>query len=104
MFRKNKLLILIPALLLIPLLTGMIPIRLANKLAHGGTCTQSQDKHGCGLKNCSPQSFISQNHFDGVTGHSTPLGQGLLYFQKALPVGAESVYSHISFTSIPLRC
>jgi hypothetical protein len=104
MFCKNKLLILLPTLLLIPLLAGMIPLKLANKLVHGGTCTQSQDKHGCGYKNCSAYSLISQNHLDGVTGHSTPLDQGLSYLQKALPIGPESFYSHISFTSIPLRC
>ncbi len=104
MFCKEKLLILIPTLLLIPLLLGMIPLKLANKLAHGGTCTQCQDKNACGHKNCSAHSLISQNHFEGVTGHSTPLDQGLLYLQKALPIGSESIYSNISFTSIPLRC
>ena len=104
MFYKKKLLILIPTLLLIPLLAGMIPFKLANKLAHSGTCTQCQEKHECGLKNCSTHSPISQNYFDGVTGHSTPLDQGLSYFQKDLPIGSESFYSNISFTSIPLRC
>jgi hypothetical protein len=104
MFRRKRFFILIPTLLLIPLLVGMIPLKLANKLAHGGTCTQCQEKHGCGHKNCSAHSLISQNHFDGVTDHSTSPDQGLSYLQEALPIGSESFHSHISFTSIPLRC
>jgi hypothetical protein len=104
MFRKKRLLILIPTLLLIPLLAGMIPLRLANKLAHGGTCTQCQDKHSSGQKNCPAHSLISQNHFDGVTDPSASPDQGLSYLQKALPIGSESFHLHIGFTSIPLRC
>jgi hypothetical protein len=104
MFRKKGLFILIPTLLLIPLLVGMIPLKLANKLAHGGTCTQCQDKYGGGHKNCSAHSLISQNHFDGATDHSALPDQGLSYLQKALPVGSESFHSPIGFTSIPLRC
>ena len=104
MFRRKKLLILIPTLLLIPLLVGMIPLKLANKLAHGGPYAQCQDKQGCGHKNCSAHSLISQNHFDGVTDHSTSPDQGLSYLQKALLIGSESFHSHISITPIPLRC
>ena len=104
MFRRKRLFILIPALFLIPLLAGMIPLKLANKLAHGGPYTQCQDNHGCGHKNCSAHSLISHNHFDGVTDHSTSPDQGLSYLQKALHVGSESFNSHIDFTSIPLRC
>ncbi|HBB16774.1 MAG: hypothetical protein A3J94_05735 [Syntrophus sp. RIFOXYC2_FULL_54_9] len=104
MFHRKKLLILIPTLLLIPLLVGMIPLKLVNKLAQGGPYAQCQDKQGCGHKNCSAHSLISQNHLDGVTDHSTSPDQDLSYLQKALPVGSESFYSHIGFTSIPLRC
>ena len=95
MFRRKRLFILIPTLLLIPLLVGMIPLKLANKLAHGGPYTQCQDKQGCGHKNCSAHSLISQNHFDGVTVHSTSPDQGLSYFQKALLAGPESFHSDI---------
>ena len=45
MFRRKKLLILIPTLLLIPLLLGMIPINMAHKLAQGGAFAQGS--HGC---------------------------------------------------------
>jgi hypothetical protein len=104
MLLRKKLFILIPALLLIPLLVGMIPLKLAYKLAHGGPYTQCQEKHVCGHKNCSAHSLISQNHFDGVTDHSTSPDQDLSYLQKALPIGSESFHSRIGFTSIPLRC
>ena len=104
MFRRNKLFILIPVLLLIPLLVGMIPLKLVNKLSHGGPYAQCQDKNGCGHKNCSAHSLISQNHFDGVTDQSTSPDQGLSYLQKALPFGLESFHSHIGFTPTPLRC
>jgi hypothetical protein len=104
MFRRKRPLILIPTLLLIPLLVGMIPLKLAHKLAHKGTCTQCQDKNGCGLKNCFTHSLISQNHFEGVTDHSTSPNQVLFYVQHALPVGPESLQSGIFLTSTPLRC
>lgn len=104
MFCRKRLFILIPALLLIPLLVGMIPLKLANKLAHGGPFTQCQDNHGCGHKNCPAHSLISQNHFDGATVHSTAPDQGLSYLQKAFFAGPESSHSHIGFTSTPLRC
>ena len=35
MFRRNRWFILIPTLLLIPLLVGMVPMKLANKMARG---------------------------------------------------------------------
>jgi hypothetical protein len=104
MFYRKKLLILIPVLLLIPLLVGMIPLKLVNKLAHGGPYAQCQDKQGCGHKNCFAHSLISQNHFDGLTGYSTAPDQGLSYLEKLTFAGPESFYSHIGFTSIPLRC
>ena len=104
MFRKNRLFILIPTLLLIPLLVGMIPLKLVNKLAHGGPYAQCQDKQGCGQKNCSAHSLISQNHFDGATVHSTVLDQGLTSFQKALCAVPESIHPNIHSVSTPLRC
>jgi len=104
MFQRKKLFILIPTLLLIPLLVGMIPLKLTNKLTQGGPYKQCQDKNGCGHKNCSAHSLISQNHFDGITVHSTAPDQGLSYLGKLSFTGPESFHSHISFTSIPLRC
>lgn len=102
MFRRKRLFILIPALLLIPLLVGMIPFKLAHKLAQGGAFAQGSQ--GCSCKNCPAHSLISQNHFDGVTVHSTAPDQGLSYLEKLSFAGPESLHSHIGFTPIPLRC
>jgi len=105
MFRRKRWFILIPTLLLLPLLVGMVPMKLANKMARGGTCAHSEGKQGCdGHKNCSAHSLISQNHFDGVTVPSTAPDQGLSYLEKLSFAGPESFHSHIGFTSIPLRC
>jgi|GEM_PF-834364 len=104
MFRKNRLFILIPTLLLIPLLVGMIPMKLANKMAHGGTCTQSEGKQGCGgHKNCSSHSLISQNHFDAAIVSTTSQDQGLGYCQEAFCAVPESIHSHVQTLFIPLR-
>ena len=44
MFRRKKLFILIPTLLLIPLLLGMVPINMAHKLAQGGDVHARQSR------------------------------------------------------------
>lgn len=104
MFSRKRLFTLIPALLLIPLLVGMIPLKLANKLAHEGPYTKCQDRQGCDHKNCPAHSLISQNRFDGITVDSTTPDQEPSYLQKAFLIGPESFHSNISLTSIPLRC
>jgi hypothetical protein len=105
MFRRKRWFILIPTLLLVPLLVGMIPMKLANKMANGGTCAHSEGKQGCGgHKNCSAQSLISQNHFDADTINASSPDQGLPYSQEALFAVPESVQPDIMTLSIPLRC
>ena len=42
MLGRHKLLILIPAILLIPILFGMIPLNMAHKLASGGPFTHGK--------------------------------------------------------------
>lgn len=105
MFRRKRWLILIPTLLLVPLLVGMAPMKLANKMARGGTCAHSEGKQGCGgQKNCSAHSLISQNHFDAEAVNSSSPDQGLYYCQEALCAVPESVHCTIQTLSIPLRC
>lgn len=105
MFQRKKLFILIPALLLIPLLVGMIPLKLASKMAHGGACAHSESKQGCGgHKNCSAHSLISQNHFEAEAVNSASLDQGLSYCHEALCAVPESVHPDVQTLSIPLRC
>ena len=105
MLHRKKLLILIPALLLIPILLGTIPLKMAHKLAKGRPFTQnSQD---CSCNNCPAHSLISHthNHFDAVAVNSPPTDEALLYSQGALYAMPESIFSNIHFSSsIPLRC
>jgi len=102
MFQKKKLFILIPALFLIPILLGMIPLNMAHKLAHGGAFAQGSQ--GCNCKNCPARSLISHNHFDAALVNETSPDQGLTYFQKALCAVPESIHPNIHSVSIPLRC
>lgn len=101
MFRKKRLFILIPALLLIPLLVGMIPLNMAHKLAQGGAFMPGS-QGSC--KNCPAHSLISHNHFDAALVNGTSPDQGLAYFQKALCAVPESIHPNSHSVSIPLRC
>jgi hypothetical protein len=98
MFRRKRWFILIPTLLLVPLLVGMVPMKLANKMARGGTCTHSEGKH------CSAHSLISQSHFDVEAVNSASPDQGLCYCHEAICAVPESIHPEIQTISIPLRC
>ena len=105
MFHRNRWLILIPTLLLVPLLVGMAPMKLANKMARGGTCAPTEGKQGCGgHKNCTAHSLISQHSFDAEAVNSSSQDQGLSYGREALCVVPGSVHSNVQFLSTPLRC
>ena len=104
MFRRKRLFILIPTLLLIPLLMGMIPLNMAHKMAQKGPFTQSHSKQGCDGRICTAHSLISHSHFDDITVTSTASNQGLPFFQEALCAVPESIHSTIHSTFIPLRC
>jgi hypothetical protein len=105
MFHRKRWFILIPTLLIVPLLVGMVPMKLANKMAHGGTCTHSEGKQGCGgHKNCAAHSLISQNHFDAEAVHSASPDRELFYCRETLCGVSESVHLSIQTLSIPLRC
>ena len=102
MVRRKRLLTLIPALLLIPILLGMIPLKMAHKLAQGGPFSQSSQ--GCNCNNCPAHSLISHNHFDAVAIDSTSPNQGLPYSQEILYAAPEFFHSQNHFNFIPLRC
>ena len=103
MFHRQRLLILIPALLLIPLLVGVVPLKLVNKLAHGGACKQFQGTQGS-PRNCHAHSLICQNHYDAIVNNSAPSEQGLPSCKEAFGVCPEPVYHSVHSASIPLRC
>lgn len=102
MLRRKKILILIPAILLIPMLLGMTPFNKAHKLANGGPFTHG--KQECSNNQCPFQCLIS--HDDPPVGilNSTPLDQELLHSQGVRIAFAASSHPNIYFNSIPLRC
>jgi len=105
MFRRKRWFILIPTLLLVPLLVGMAPMKLANKMARGGTCAHAEGKQACGgHKNCSAHSLISQNHFDAEAVNSSSPDQGLFHCREALCAIPGSADSNVQSLPIPLRC
>lgn len=103
MFHRQRLLIVIPTLLLVPLLVGMVPLKLINKLAHGGTCMQCQATQA-GQRSCPAHSLISQNHLDTATADAASPDQRLSACQEALCAVSESVHIHARTSSHPLRC
>ena len=101
MLSRNKLLILVPALFLIPILLGMTPLNMAHRLASGGTaahCKQIINNH------CLFNSLVSHNDSTIVHLDSIPLGQGLT---PILDIGLfkhDSFHSNAPGHSVPLRC
>lgn len=103
MFRRQRLLIIIPTLLLIPLLVGMVPLKLVNRLAHDGTCAHCQGAQA-GQRNCPAHSLISQNQFDATTVDSLSPYRGPSPCREALGAVSESSCLKSHGISIPLRC
>jgi hypothetical protein len=102
MCRRRRWFILIPTLLLIPLLVGMVPLKLVNKLTHG-TCMQCQGTQAS-QRNCPAHSLISQNHVDVTAVNSASPDQELSSGQATLDAVAEFGYSNIHSAYVPLRC
>ena len=101
MLGRHKLLFLIAAIILIPILLGMTPLNMAHRLASGGPtahCKQILNNH------CLFNSLISHNdstivHLDSISlvQESTPtLDIGLF--------DLEFIHSNTTTHSVPLRC
>ena len=105
MFHRKRWFILMPTLLLIPLLVGMVPMKLANKVARGGACAHSEGKQGCGgQKYCSAHSLISKNHSDAGTINPSSMDREFSYCQEALWTVSEPGSPGIQAHFVPLRC
>ncbi len=97
---RHKLLILIPAILLIPILIGMTPLNLFNRLS--GQCPFSQGKQIQRASSCLFNSIASQYDLNAVILDSTLLEQeSTLSFHIRVD---HSTHSNISLISVPLRC
>ena len=102
MFRRHKLLILIPVLVLIPILLGMMPLNMAHKLSNGGPFTHGKQVR---LSNhCLFHSVTSHHDPTVVTLNSAPIDQEATpasYFHVS---DSKSIHSMVSSDSLPLRC
>ena len=102
MLGRHKLLLLIPAILLIPILLGMIPLNMAHNLASGGPfthCKQAQWSNQCPF-----HSIASHNDLAHISLDSTPLLQGLPSTQESQISSLDLIQSNIFFNLVSLRC
>ena len=102
MLGRHKLLILIPTILLIPILLGMTPVNMAHKLASGGPLTHG--KQICLNNHCPFHSLISHDDPTIVNLGSTSLDQESTPTFGIVVLDPDSIYSNVTFNSIPLRC
>jgi hypothetical protein len=102
MLGRHKLLILIPAILLIPILLGMTPLNMAHKLASGGPFTHG--KQICLSNYCPFHSLISHDDPTIVNLSSTLLDQESTPTFGIVVLDPEAIHSNVTFDSIPLRC
>jgi len=102
MLRRHKLLLLIPAILLIPILLGMTPLNIAHKLASGGPFTHCKQAH-----------WSNRCLFNSVTSHGNPVVVNLDLIQldqELMPafdiqvLDSDFIHSNVAFSSVPLRC
>jgi hypothetical protein len=102
MLGKHKLLFIIPAILLIPILLGMTPLNMAHRLASGGPFTHC--KHVKLNNHCPFNSLASHNDLTVGILNSTPLNQESLPSQEVRFGVPDPFHSNITFNSLPLRC
>ena len=102
MLGRHKLLLLIPAIFLIPIIFGMAPLNMGYRLASGGPFTQ-----------CKQVQLNNRCLFNSVTSHGdpiivnldlTPLDQELMPALDIQVLDLDSIRSNISINSVPLRC
>jgi hypothetical protein len=102
MLGRHKLLLLIPAILLIPILFGMTPLNMSHRLASGGPfthCKQAQWNNHCPFN-----SAVSHDDLIKVSLNSAPLSGGLPLLQRSQISLSDSIQSSVTFNSVPLRC
>jgi len=102
MLGRHKLLFLIAAIILIPILLGMTPINMAHRLASGGPfthCKQAQWSNHCPF-----HSIVSHDDLTNVTLNSIPFVQEPKTSLDFQALASNSIHSNISSYSVPLRC
>jgi hypothetical protein len=102
MLGRHKLLILIAAIILVPILLGMTPINMAHRLASGGPfthCKQAQWSNYCPF-----HSLISHDDPTIINLNLTPLDQESAATFDIQVLDSDSIHSNKTFNSVPLRC
>jgi hypothetical protein len=106
MLRKRNILFIISAIILIPILLGLTPVKLVQKLAVG--CPFAQGKTALNCNPCMCNSVTSQNHIDDFTLAalpSTPCAFQSLPLRSGESVdSAVNIVSSVFLGAPPLRC
>jgi hypothetical protein len=106
MLRKRNILFIISAIILIPILLGLTPIKVVQKLASG--CPFAQGKTALSCNPCMCNSVTSQNHIGDITLAGLPSTH--FVFQSSPLLSGETVVSTVNIVSNPfseappLRC
>jgi hypothetical protein len=99
---KHKLLLLIPAVLLMIIFIGMIPLNMAHRLAGG--CPVVHGKQA-GWNNPCPFRCVATDGKPLVAAlNPLPSGQELPLSQQTPIPTVDCFFSNITFNSVPLRC
>jgi hypothetical protein len=102
MLGRHKLLLLIPAVILIPILLGMTPLNMSYRLASGGPFTHCKQAQWTNY--CLFHSLISHDDPTIVNLNLNPLNQESMPTLNIKVLDPDSIHSNITFNSVPLRC
>jgi hypothetical protein len=102
MLGRHKLLFLIAAVILVPILLGMTPLNIAHRLASGGPFTHCKQAQWSNL--CPFHSLTSHEDPTIVNLKLTPLDQESTPTSDIHDLDPDSTHSNMIFNSVPLRC
>jgi hypothetical protein len=102
MLGRHKLILFIPAIILIPILLGMTPFNMARRLASEGPFTHC--KQAQWSNHCLFHSLMSHDDPTIVNLNLNPLNQESMPSLNIKVLGPDSIHSNMTFNSVPLRC
>jgi len=102
MSNRSRILLSVIAILLVPILLGMTPLNLVQKIGAG--CPFSQSKQVLKCSPCPFNSIVSQDDPTIVNLDLTPLAQELTPALGIQVLDFDSIHSNATFNSVPLRC
>jgi hypothetical protein len=103
MLRRQKLLMLIPVVLLVPILLAMTPLNMAYKTANGMSFAPGKQCKYCN-DHCPFHSIVSHGDLTVGISSSQPSYEDSVHPQEVCIMVPDSIHSNIYFNSIPLRC